>query len=190
MTADPAHDEAAFRLLPLLYSINELFQYQQSNFCCHQDSSCCRHETFHQNSDTQNVRKTVLSYSRGRNQRGSNGGIHDHDREQCQEIPPRAGVYPIRYDLLSCLGWTIICVFVGLDIELCSTSPFPKDVLQDQSQKNKFWFYEIYESAAAVDFHKTQAHYQGWADFKESGGTLSSVSHKADGMFVGAKASS
>jgi hypothetical protein len=66
--------------------------------------------------------------------------------------------------------------------------PFPQDVLQDQSQKNKFWFYEVYENAAAVDFHKTQAHYQGWADFKESGGTVSSVSHKADGMFIGAKA--
>ncbi|KAG7346917.1 autoinducer-2 modifying protein LsrG [Nitzschia inconspicua] len=64
------------------------------------------------------------------------------------------------------------------------------DVLQDQSQKNKFWFYEVYENAAAVDFHKTQAHYQGWADFKESGGTISSVSHKADGVFIGGKASS
>lgn len=62
------------------------------------------------------------------------------------------------------------------------------DVLRDQSQANKFWFYEVYESPDAVDFHKTQAHYQSWADFKESGGTISSVSHKADGEFIGGKA--
>ena len=63
------------------------------------------------------------------------------------------------------------------------------DVLRDQGQTNKFWFYEVYENVAAVDFHKTQAHYQCWADFKESGGTVSSVSHKADGVFIGGKAS-
>mmetsp|Transcript_1452 Transcript_1452/g.2264 ORF Transcript_1452/g.2264 Transcript_1452/m.2264 type:complete len:144 (-) Transcript_1452:105-536(-) len=62
------------------------------------------------------------------------------------------------------------------------------DVLRDQGNPNKFWFYEVYENKAAVDFHKTQAHYQGWADFKESGGTVSSVSHKADGEFIGGKA--
>lgn len=60
-----------------------------------------------------------------------------------------------------------------------------KDVLKDQSASNKFWFYEVYENTDAVDFHKTQAHYQSWADFKESGGTVSSVSHKADGEFIG-----
>ena len=59
------------------------------------------------------------------------------------------------------------------------------DVLKDQSSENKFWFYEVYENTAAVDFHKTQAHYQAWADFKASGGTASSVSHKADGEFIG-----
>jgi quinol monooxygenase YgiN len=61
------------------------------------------------------------------------------------------------------------------------------DVLRDQSNSNKFWFYEIYENTAAVDFHKTQPHYQAWADFKESGGTLRSVSHKADAEFIGEK---
>ena len=59
------------------------------------------------------------------------------------------------------------------------------DVLRAQDKENKFWFYEVYENPAAVDFHKTQAHYQAWADFKESGGTVSSVSHKADGEFIG-----
>eukprot|EP00536_Pseudo-nitzschia_multiseries_P017466 jgi/Psemu1/225155/e_gw1.1574.23.1 len=62
------------------------------------------------------------------------------------------------------------------------------DVLRDQSKDNKFWFYEVYENTEAVDFHKTCAHYQSWADFKESGGTISSVSHKADGEFIGGKA--
>lgn len=59
------------------------------------------------------------------------------------------------------------------------------DVLRAQDNENKFWFYEVYENPAAVDFHKTQPHYQAWADFKESGGTVSSVSHKADGEFLG-----
>jgi len=58
------------------------------------------------------------------------------------------------------------------------------DVLRDQSNPDKYFFYEVYESAAAVDFHKTQPHYAAWADFKESGGAISSVSHKADGEFM------
>lgn len=62
------------------------------------------------------------------------------------------------------------------------------DVLQDQSKENKFWFYEVYESTDAVAHHKTTSHYQSWADFKEGGGTISSVSHKADGVFIGNKA--
>ena len=61
---------------------------------------------------------------------------------------------------------------------------FDADVLQAQDDPNKFIFYEMYESPAAVDFHKTQPHYQKWATFKESGGTVSSVSHKMDGLFV------
>jgi autoinducer 2-degrading protein len=62
------------------------------------------------------------------------------------------------------------------------------DVLRDQSKATKFWFYEVYENTDAVDHHKTTSHYQSWADFKESGGTVSSVSHKADGEFIGNKA--
>jgi hypothetical protein len=64
-------------------------------------------------------------------------------------------------------------------------SHFQKDVLRAQDNPNKFWFYEVYENPTAVDFHKTQAHYKAWADFKESGGTVSSVSHKADGESIG-----
>ena len=62
---------------------------------------------------------------------------------------------------------------------------FFADVLRAQDNPNKFWFYEVYENTAAVDFHKTQDHYKAWATFKESGGTVSSVSHKADGEDIG-----
>eukprot|EP00574_Skeletonema_japonicum_P005906 CAMPEP_0201714242 /NCGR_PEP_ID=MMETSP0593-20130828/810_1 /ASSEMBLY_ACC=CAM_ASM_000672 /TAXON_ID=267983 /ORGANISM="Skeletonema japonicum, Strain CCMP2506" /LENGTH=98 /DNA_ID=CAMNT_0048203507 /DNA_START=153 /DNA_END=449 /DNA_ORIENTATION=- len=58
------------------------------------------------------------------------------------------------------------------------------DVLQAADQENKFFFYEVYEDAAAIDFHKTQPHYAAWGTFKESGGTLSSVSKKASGKFM------
>jgi quinol monooxygenase YgiN len=61
-----------------------------------------------------------------------------------------------------------------------------KDVLRAQDNPNKFYFYEVYESPAAVDYHKTQDHYKAWADFKESGGTVSSVTKKADATFYGA----
>lgn len=59
------------------------------------------------------------------------------------------------------------------------------DVLRTQDNPNKFWFYEVYGNTSDVDFHKTQAHYKGWVDFKESGGVVSSVSNKADGEFIG-----
>ena len=57
------------------------------------------------------------------------------------------------------------------------------DVLRAQDNPHKFFFYEVYESPASVDFHKTQAHYQAWADFKDKG-VISSVSYKADGEFM------
>mmetsp|Transcript_16384 Transcript_16384/g.20427 ORF Transcript_16384/g.20427 Transcript_16384/m.20427 type:complete len:150 (+) Transcript_16384:74-523(+) len=58
------------------------------------------------------------------------------------------------------------------------------DVLRSQDQPNKFFFYEVYEDADAIAFHKTQPHYALWNDFKESGGTVSSVSYKTDGLFL------
>ena len=58
------------------------------------------------------------------------------------------------------------------------------DVLQAEDQANKFFFYEVYEDAAAIAHHKEQAHYLAWGAFKESGGTLSSVSKKASGKFM------
>ncbi|KAL9187040.1 hypothetical protein ACHAXT_010760 [Thalassiosira profunda] len=58
------------------------------------------------------------------------------------------------------------------------------DVLQAEDQANKFFFYEVYEDAAAIAHHKEQAHYLAWGAFKESGGTLSSVSKKASGKYM------
>jgi quinol monooxygenase YgiN len=58
------------------------------------------------------------------------------------------------------------------------------DVLRSQESPNEFFFYELYKNAEAIDYHKAQPHYNLWADFKASGGTIASVSHKADGEFI------
>ena len=49
---------------------------------------------------------------------------------------------------------------------------------------NKFIFYEVYEGADDIAHHKEQPHYAAWVAFKESGGTISSVSKKASGKFM------
>lgn len=58
------------------------------------------------------------------------------------------------------------------------------DVLQAEDASNKFFFYEVYENADAIAHHKEQPHYAAWGAFKESGGTISSVSKKASGKFM------
>jgi len=58
------------------------------------------------------------------------------------------------------------------------------DVLRSQDHTNEFFFYELYENAQAIDAHKATPHYAKWAAFKESGGTISSVSYKTDGEFL------
>eukprot|EP00545_Synedropsis_sp_CCMP1620_P014894 CAMPEP_0119011134 /NCGR_PEP_ID=MMETSP1176-20130426/5476_1 /TAXON_ID=265551 /ORGANISM="Synedropsis recta cf, Strain CCMP1620" /LENGTH=135 /DNA_ID=CAMNT_0006963911 /DNA_START=46 /DNA_END=453 /DNA_ORIENTATION=- len=58
------------------------------------------------------------------------------------------------------------------------------DVLRSQDNPNQFFFYELYENAAAVDHHKEQPHYNLWADFKASGGVVTSTSYKTDGEFL------
>lgn len=58
------------------------------------------------------------------------------------------------------------------------------DVLRSQDAENEFFFYELYKNAAAIDYHKKQPHYNLWADFKASGGTIESISYKADGEFL------
>ena len=58
------------------------------------------------------------------------------------------------------------------------------DVLRDQSDPNKFFFYEVYVDAAAVAVHKEQPHFALWTNFKESGGVVKSTSYKTDGLFM------
>ena len=58
------------------------------------------------------------------------------------------------------------------------------DVLRSQDAPNEFFFYELYKDESAIDYHKLQPHYNSWAEFKASGGTISSVSYKTDGEFV------
>ncbi len=58
------------------------------------------------------------------------------------------------------------------------------DVIQDQENPNKFFFYEMYKDVEAVKFHKEQPHFALWTEFKASGGVVSSVSHKCDGLFI------
>jgi len=58
------------------------------------------------------------------------------------------------------------------------------DVLQAEDAPNKFFFYEVYEDAAAIGHHKEQPHYLAWGAFKESGGVISSFSKKASGKFM------
>jgi quinol monooxygenase YgiN len=59
------------------------------------------------------------------------------------------------------------------------------DVIRSQGQNNLFFFYEIYtNNHSAMDYHKSQSHYQAWADFKASGGTISSTTYKTDGILL------
>ncbi|CAE7413347.1 lsrG [Symbiodinium natans] len=44
------------------------------------------------------------------------------------------------------------------------------DLLKDKEVPNRFHFYEVYVDDAAIDHHRTTAHYKGWADFKAAGG--------------------
>ena len=53
------------------------------------------------------------------------------------------------------------------------------DLLQDPEKSNRFFFYEVYDDQAAVDFHKGTDHFKAWSDFKASGGVLSQTSTKA-----------
>ncbi len=61
---------------------------------------------------------------------------------------------------------------------------FHIDVHQSQDNPNRFFFYEVYKDADAVAFHKEQPHFALWTNFKESGGVVSSISHKLDGIFM------
>merc|ERR1712146_147690 len=55
------------------------------------------------------------------------------------------------------------------------------DVLQDQDDKLKFTFYEVYKDAAAVTFHRDQTHFKAWGAFKATGGVKSQTVFKNTG---------
>eukprot|EP00617_Octactis_speculum_P008761 CAMPEP_0185771270 /NCGR_PEP_ID=MMETSP1174-20130828/63938_1 /TAXON_ID=35687 /ORGANISM="Dictyocha speculum, Strain CCMP1381" /LENGTH=97 /DNA_ID=CAMNT_0028457073 /DNA_START=109 /DNA_END=402 /DNA_ORIENTATION=+ len=59
---------------------------------------------------------------------------------------------------------------------------FRFDLLRDQSDPNKFIFYEVYKDANAVDVHKSMPHYKAWSDFKDAGGVVSQTAIKADAI--------
>ena len=48
------------------------------------------------------------------------------------------------------------------------------DLLKGE-EEGVYHFYEVYKDAAAMAFHKEQAHYKAWADFKAAGGVESQV---------------
>ena len=56
------------------------------------------------------------------------------------------------------------------------------DLIRDQTDPNKFYFYEVYVDAEAVNFHKTTPHYQKWSEFKASGGVKSFQVVKGDAV--------
>ena len=56
------------------------------------------------------------------------------------------------------------------------------DLLRDQDDPQKFYFYEVYKDKDAVAVHKETAHYKAWADFKAEGGVLSQTVVKADAI--------
>jgi quinol monooxygenase YgiN len=61
------------------------------------------------------------------------------------------------------------------------------DVLRDQEQINKFYFFEVYKDTNALDVHKGTDHYKVWTDFKESGGIISQTTAKTSTVFFGNK---
>jgi (4S)-4-hydroxy-5-phosphonooxypentane-2,3-dione isomerase len=58
------------------------------------------------------------------------------------------------------------------------------DVLRSQDIPNQFFFYELYENSAAMDYHKQTSHFQSWSTFKASGGTIESITYKTDPEFI------
>ena len=53
-----------------------------------------------------------------------------------------------------------------------------------QDDPNKFFFYEVYEDLDAVSFHMEQPYFTAWTEFEASGGVVSAVIHKNDGLFL------
>ena len=53
------------------------------------------------------------------------------------------------------------------------------DLLRDNENPNRFFFYEVYKDGDAVATHKGAPHFKVWSDFKESGGVVKQTSSKA-----------
>lgn len=73
---------------------------------------------------------------------------------------------------------------INFDAEASRLEPgcYNFTVLSDPENKCKFTFYESYKDQAAVDYHKSCAHYKAWADFKASGGVVSQSVQKLSGF--------
>ena len=56
------------------------------------------------------------------------------------------------------------------------------DLLQDEEDPLKFYFYSVYKSAAGLDAHRETPHYKAWADFRASGGIVSQEAAKASAV--------
>lgn len=56
------------------------------------------------------------------------------------------------------------------------------DLLQDKSDPQKFYFYEMYADEEAMAAHKETPHYKAWAQFKAEGGVISQTVIKADAI--------
>ena len=57
---------------------------------------------------------------------------------------------------------------------------FRFDLLKDNEDPNKFYFYEVYANGKeAMDYHKSMDHYKAWTAFKDSGGVESQEASKA-----------
>ena len=53
------------------------------------------------------------------------------------------------------------------------------DLLEDEANPNKFFFYSVYKSPDGLDHHRTTAHYKAWSDFRSSGGIETQQASKA-----------
>uniref|UniRef100_A0A7S4M2R4 ABM domain-containing protein n=1 Tax=Prymnesium polylepis TaxID=72548 RepID=A0A7S4M2R4_9EUKA len=53
------------------------------------------------------------------------------------------------------------------------------DLLQDEADESKYYFYMAYKNKAALDAHRDTEHYQAWSAFRASGGISSQVASKA-----------
>ena len=53
------------------------------------------------------------------------------------------------------------------------------DLLMDEDDPNKYYFYSVYKSIEGLEAHRQTPHYKAWSDFRASGGIVSSDTSKA-----------